>query len=64
MIPFQVLRERCSMSVYVGLYLTPILYSWYEKICQFKALTIYTVRTGYFREVENKLNVLSDRVLG
>ena len=50
------------MSLYIGLYLTQALYSWYEKVCQFKSPKNYTVRTGYFWEVENKLKVLLDKV--
>ena len=36
------------MSLYVGLYLRQILYSWYEKVGQFKSPKNYTVRMGYF----------------
>jgi len=39
---------RYSMSLYVGLYLTQILYSWFEKVFQFKSPKNYTVRTGLF----------------
>ena len=53
---------RYSMSLYVGLYLRQILYSWYEKVSRFKSPKNYTVRTGYFWEVENKLKVLLDKV--
>ncbi len=56
------LSFRYSMSLYVSLYLTQILYSRFEKSCQFKDPKNYTVITGYFREVENNLKVLLDIV--
>ena len=50
------------MSRYVGLYLTQTLYPGYEKAWQFKSPKNYTIRTGYFWEVENKLKVLLAKV--
>ncbi len=48
-----VLRQRYSMKLYVGLYLTQTLYSWYEKAWQFKSPKNHTVRTGGFWLVES-----------
>jgi hypothetical protein len=53
------------MSLYFGVYLIQTsLYFWDEKVWQFKSPKNFTVKMGYFREVENRLKVLLEKVSG
>ena len=59
---YQQIKSTSCINPYVGLYLIQTLYSWNEKVWQFKTSINFTVKTGYFWIVENKPNVLLDKV--